>query len=97
MTKQILPNRWLIWAVVAIIVVGTGVWGYIQYVVIQDNMTENISVIPTAKTTEPKETSQLTTYLAYKNDAIALSFKYPSNALLVDKDEKGKMWPHIYF
>lgn len=31
MTKPVFSNRWFIWAVAAIVVVGSSVWGFAQY------------------------------------------------------------------
>lgn len=35
MGKQIFPNRWFIWAIVFIVVVGVGLWSYIEYALIE--------------------------------------------------------------
>ena len=83
MTKQILPNKWFIWAIVAIVVAGVGLWGYIQYTLIQDSVAENISVVPAAKTAKTVDTFDWQTY---RNEKYGFEFKYPSDWKIGEND-----------
>jgi len=50
-----------------------------QYAAIQDNIAENISVVPAVKTAKPEDTSNWQTY---RNEEYGFEIKYPENIVV---------------
>lgn len=94
MNKNICPNRWFIWAIIGIVVIGIGILGYMQYVISEinnDALANKFVSIPQEKLTDDEITSGeiiaeitasektvMSDWKTYQNEEYGFEIKYPS-------------------
>ncbi len=83
MTKQIFQNRWFIWTLTIIIIVGFSVWGFAEYSNVEMN---NGSVGSEVVLNRNRVSVQndISDWQTYRNEEFGFEFKYPSDFQLED-------------
>lgn len=91
MNKQILSNRWFVWVIAIIIIAGFGIWGFIQYSVIEMDNPDIKFQFPLLQSTQEEFTSKEIL------DAVYSDYKVPDRFFEDALERGGKISDSVYY